>query len=537
MPSSHLVSVRLGTLSLRELEDLVLSRPWTMGRQNDLHDVADTLVSTESIVPTLRSLARPTLTSLVEGAADTLACELMLADAGGAVYPEVTALLPAILDQPAPAEPATSGDSTTVALHSVIAIRDLIGWVARDPLTMGATGGLLKAEEKTLAAGLVVSDQDAAALVGIAHAAGLVNTIDRRLYATTRGLELSDDLVGLWSVCAEAIGSVLSRSVRHACTAAGRFDLEFIEWLTPLRDSSESRTLVTLSDGARLFGLTAGGTTDLGRTFLDPAGDVSAQLTALFPALQNSVYVLDDLSIIAPGPVSRDTADFLALVSTLETRGLAPKYRLDPTLILRAIANGLTAELIVARLTELSLTPVSPAVTSTVDDASRNGRFIVLNGTGTDTAAKASHAELGELLLTDPRLQRLAPIKVDDFSVLYGASRLRVETALAETRYTVITPTPERIIVAPAAPTKLLDLIERLHETGLGSSHLERALMTAGKSRSSVTLLVETSTGNKTITLEPRHVANGRVRGLDTVADVERTLPISAIIELLAVGE
>jgi hypothetical protein len=27
------------------------------------------------------------------------------------------------------------------------------------------------------------------------------------------------------------------------------------------------------------------------------------------------------------------------------------------------------------------------------------------------------------------------------------------------------------------------------------------------------------------------------VRGLDTVADVERTLPISAIIELLAVGE
>jgi hypothetical protein len=120
---------------------------------------------------------------------------------------------------------------------------------------------------------------------------------------------------------------------------------------------------------------------------------------------------------------------------------------------------------------------------------------------------------------------------------LYGASRLRVETALAETRYTVITPTPERIIVAPAAPTKLLDLIERLHETGLGSSHLERALMTAGKSRSSVTLLVETSTGNKTITLEPRHVANGRVRGLDTVADVERTLPISAIIELLAVGE
>jgi hypothetical protein len=141
------------------------------------------------------------------------------------------------------------------------------------------------------------------------------------------------------------------------------------------------------------------------------------------------------------------------------------------------------------------------------------------------------------MLLTDPRLQRLAPVKVDDLSVLYGASRLRVETALVENRYTVVTPAPEQIIVTPNSATKLLDLIDHLHETGLGSSHLERALLTAGKARNTVTLLVETSTGNKTITLEPRHVANGRVRGLDTVADVERTLPISAIIELLAVGE
>ena len=537
MPSSHLVSVRLGTLSLQELESLVLSRPWAMARQHDLHDVADTLVSPESIVPTLRSLARPTLVSLLTGVADSLARDMMLADAEGAVYPEVTALLPAILEQPVPAEPTTSGDSTTIALHSVIAIRDLVDWVAREPLPMGATGGLLKVEEKALAAGLVVSEEDAMALVGIARTAGLVNTIDRRMYATTRGLELIDDLVGLWTVCAEAIESVVGRSVREACTAAGRCDQEFIEWLTPLRDSSESRVFAAMSNGARLLGLTAGGTTDLGRAFFDSREDAAAQLTALFPELQKSVYVLDDLSIIAPGPVSRDTADFLSLVSSLETRGLAPKYRLDPALILRAIANGQTAESIVARLTELSLTPVSSAVTSTVDDASRNGRFIVLNGTGTDTAAKASHPELGEMLLTDPRLQRLAPVKVDGFSVLYGASRLRVETALAETRYTVVTPTPEKIIVAPAAPTKLLDLVEHLHETGLGSTHLERALMTAGKSRSSVTLLVETSTGNKTITLEPRHVANGRVRGLDTVADVERTLPISAIIELLAVGE
>jgi hypothetical protein len=537
MPSSHVVSVRLGELSLPELENLVLARPWAMSRQHDLHDVADTLVSAESIVPTLRSLARPTLVSLVAGNADSLARDLLLADSDGAVYSEVTALLPAILDQAIPAAPDTFGDSTSIALHSVIAVRDLVDWVAREPLPMGATGGLLKAEEKILAAGLVVSEDDAVALVGIAHSAGLVNTVNRRLFATPHGVALLDDLVGLWKVCADAVMAAVSGSVRTACAAAGRVDLEFVQWLTPLRDSTETHVLERMANCSRLFGLTAGGTTELGRAYLVPDGDVAGQLATLFPPLQQSVYVLDDLSIIAPGPVSRDTADFLGLVATLETRGLAPKFRLEPALILQAIANGLTAESIVAKLTELSLTPVSPAVTSTIDDASRNGRFVVLNGTGTDTAAKASHAELGEMLLTDPRLQRLAPIKVDDFSVLYGASRLRVETALAENRYTVVTPAPERITVAPDSPVKLRALIEHLHETGLGSSQLERALMTAGKSRSRVTLLVETSTGNRTITLEPRHVANGRVRGLDTVADVERTLPISAIIELLAVGE
>lgn len=536
MPSSHDVSTRLGKLSHEELEALVLARPWGMGKQHDLHDLADTLLSSDSVVPTLRSLARPTLASLLAGSADTVARDVFLASPDGEVYAEVAQLIPAVLDQPLPAEPGVSGDSSSIALHSVIAIRDLVDWVAREPIAMGATGSLLKAEEKILAAGLVVSDDDAVALVAIAHDAGLVNTIDRRMLATTRGIDLLDDLVQLWLACTDATLSLLGRSVREACAASNRLDLDFLQWLTPLRDPSEASVLQTVATGTRLFGLTAGGTTELGRAVNGTKSDVRTALGTLFPALQSSVYVLDDLSIIAPGPVTSDTAEFLATISVLETRGLAPKRRLDPALILRAIANGTTVESLVSRLTSLSLTPVSAAVTSTIEDIARNGRFVVLNGTGTDTAAKASHAELGDMLLTDPRLQRLAPVKVDDFSVLYGASRLRVETALVDNRYTVVTPSPERIVVTPQSNVKLLNLVDHLHETGLGSTHLERALLTAGKSRSTVTLLIETSTGNKTITLEPRHVANGRVRGLDTVADVERTLPISAIIELIAVG-
>lgn len=524
-------------MTRHELEELVLARPAHLGRQHDLHDLADTLLSSESLVPTLRTLARPTLASITSGTADDIARTLLLADDNGQPYPEILAALPSIIESPVPGEPAATGDGTSVALHSFIAIRDLVEWVADEPLVMGATGGLLKAEEKILAAGLVVSEEDAGSLVRIAESAGLVRTLDRRLYATTRGIELLDNLVGLGITVVEAILTEIGVSARVACTAAGRLDRPFLEWLLPLRDDHGSEALERVITGTTLFGLVDSRTTDIGRASLVGGSVIGDVVANIMPELQSSVYVLDDLSIIAPGPVTSEAAEFLGLVSRIETRGLAPKRRLDPALVLRAIASGLTVETIVDRLAAMSLTPVSTAVTSTISDIAMNGRFVTLNGTGTDTAAKASHAELGEMLLTDPRLQRLAPVKVDDFSVLYGASRLRVETALVDARYTVVSPATERIIVTPGQPTKLLELADHLADTGLGSTHLERALITAGKSRSRVTLLVETSTGNKTITLEPRHVANGRVRGLDTIADVERTLPISAIIELLAVGE
>lgn len=527
----------MGKMSAAELESLVLARPWGLGRQHDLHDLADTFLSAESIVPSIRSLARPSLLSLKSGTADDIVRGLLLADEAGFGYPEVLAATPTFLELPAPEEPSQLSDGTNSALHTIMAIRDLIEWVADEPLAMGSTGGVLKAEEKILANGLVVADEDVASIVSIAETAGLVRTIDRRLCVTTRGIELVDDFAGIaLSVC-EAVMSTLSGSVREACRVNRRLDRPFLDWILPVRGESETASLARFANDATLLGLIDGGTTDLGRTVADTVEDSRALFTSILPTLGTSVYVLDDLSIIAPGPITRGTAEFLGALSAVETRGLAPKRRIDPALIVRAIANGSTVESLVAGLSSMSLTPVSAAVTSTIDDIARNGRFVVLHGTGTDTAAKASHPELGAMLLTDPRLQRLAPVKVDELSVLYGASRLRVETALVDNRYTVVTPIPERIVVAPADRSKLQELAEHLHDVGLGSTHLERALLTAGKSRTTVTLLVETSSGNKTITLEPRHVANGRVRGLDTTADVERTLPISAIIELLAVGE
>ena len=538
MPSAVHVANQLSELTLADLTALLLARPQGVGRQHDLHDLADTLLTSDSISAAIRGLSRRSLASLSGAHADADAIGLMLADTDGVPFPEVVAQLPDVANTPEPAEPAIVPTDASAMLHTVAAIRDLLAWITDELLPMSATGGVLKAEEKALAHELVIPEPEAHVVVWMAERAGLARTVDRRLRVTVAGKSIIDDLDALWTTTVAAVLAEFPVTVLAQLRGEGRLDRAFVEWAWPRRDTAGNRTLDLVLRAAEMLGLVSGATTDCGRAVLaEDASGLTAIRQKAFPPLLDSVYVLDDLSIIAPGPLSTATATALDAVSTVEARGLASKRRLDAARILRSITSGATVESLLATIAAHSLTPLTSAVKSTVRDIATNTRFVALNGTGTDTAARASHPELGTLLLTDPRLQRLAPVGVDAVTVLYGASRDRVETALIEGRYTVVTAEREVPVADTAPPSPLVDLAEDLHRVGLGSSHLERALLVAGKARARVTLVVETGTGPRTITLEPRQVANGRVRGLDTGSDVERTLPISAILELKAVGE
>jgi hypothetical protein len=538
MPSAVHVANQLSELTLAKLTELLLARPFQLGRQHDLHDLADTLLSAESIAPTLRGLSRPSLASLHTGSPDTACSDLLLTRPSGEIYSEVLALLPTVAPRSTPSEPAIAVTDSSTMLHTVAAIRDLLAWIVDEPLPMSATGGILKAEEKTVSHNLVIPPSEAHTVVWMVERAGFARNVDRRLRITVSGAAALDDLVGLWDSAVDAVLGMFPVSILNELRAAGRLDREFCEWVWPLRDAADTQRLEEIHQAAEMLGLVAGSTTDCGRAVLGrDTSALDAIRGAAFPELLDTVYVLDDLSIIAPGPISTPAAAALDSVSTVETRGLAAKRRLDPARILRSIANGSTVEALLAVLAAHSLTPLTSAITSTVNDIATNTRYVLLNGTGTDTAAKASHPELGEMLLTDPRLQRLAPVAVDSVSILYGASRDRVEATLIEARYTVVASERDFSPADSVPSPPVIVLAETLFEVGLGSSHLERALMVAGKARTRVTLVIETGTGPRTITLEPRQVANGRVRGLDTSADVERTLPISAILELKPAGE
>ena len=165
MPSAVHVANQLSELTLAKLTELLLARPFQLGRQHDLHDLADTLLSAESIAPTLRGLSRPSLASLHAGSADVTCRELLLTKASGEIYAGVVALLPTVTAHPAPAEPANAVTDSSTMLHTVAAMRDLLAWIVDEPLPMSATGGILRAEEKTVSHNLVIPASEAHTVV------------------------------------------------------------------------------------------------------------------------------------------------------------------------------------------------------------------------------------------------------------------------------------------------------------------------------------------------------------------------------------
>ena len=64
---------------------------------------------------------------------------------------------------------------------------------------------------------------------------------------------------------------------------------------------------------------------------------------------------------------------------------------------------------------------------------------------------------------------------------------------------------------------------------------MERALLLALRTKTRVTISVHMPAGPTELVVEPRSVANGRLRALDITADAERTVPISAITNLTTV--
>ncbi len=210
--------------------------------------------------------------------------------------------------------------------------------------------------------------------------------------------------------------SELATSPEGAVTASESV-VERLLWRRPLRNPRMLRdAAAAVLREAEWLGVTGrGALSRAGRALVVKVGDAAAAMGSALPESVDYVLLQADLTAIAPGPLEGELARLMRLVSDVESRGGATVHRLSPTSVRRALDVGWTADELLERLREASRTGVPQPLEYLVRDlARRHGQTRV----GAATAYIRSDDEavletmVAERSLGALRLRRIAPTVV-----------------------------------------------------------------------------------------------------------------------------
>ncbi|UWF77040.1 helicase-associated domain-containing protein [Microbacterium neungamense] len=523
--------------------------PW-----QDFFDAAEALLDTASVERALCTLTRDEAEALVRAARDGSAGDpspglraLALMDDDGRVPPPVAAIAeqrdvpPApVAAEAAPASAEAAARAAERAFQTVRGLADLLLSARTAPLTLVASGALGAGERRRLAEGGMdaeVLDE----LRALAVTADLARPVDRELRITpAAGDWLDSPFRRRWALLAEAFRESLPRGIR---TGAGWIPVAAWDDAHPW-DPGWPAAVAALRNRAALLGLSAddGGepawATPLRRG--EPAD--AEPLATLLPSEVDRVFLQNDLTAIAPGPLL-PALDNRLRAMTEHDAAQASSYRFTAESIARALADGETGQSILDFLTGLSPTglpqPLSYLVAQT---AQRHGLVRVTADPARGTVVSSTDAHLLQAIEVDRALRPLGLVR--DGEVL--VSRVGADTiawALADARYpatlvggdgAAIPPARRRMADEhPAAAASYAPLIARLraHQgPDADAAWLDRELEAAVRARAVVLVEVAMPDGSsRELALEASGLGGGRLRGRDRTADVERTLPVRSI--------
>ncbi|SFR73038.1 Helicase conserved C-terminal domain-containing protein [Agromyces sp. CF514] len=446
------------------------------------------------------------------------------------------------------------------AYATVAATAELLAAVGAQPARELAKGGLTLPDSKRLSEACGVDLDALPRLFHRADEAGLVLRDGAYWLESDIGAEWAQlGSAARWQRLAEQwlarIPPSLRDLVARRSESISATDLrDDVRWLYPAGGKWLDDGLDRLVDDAEALGLAvAGEPVASGRLVL--TGEVAAaaaELAVHFPAQVSKVYVQHDLTIVSPGPLEPVLDARLRGIADVEGRDLASTYRVSAASVNRGLAAGETAETILEFLGEISLTGIPQPVAYLVGEASR--RF------GSVRVAAADQADLpARTMVRSDDEQLIGTLAVDQTLNavglrLAGPHRLLsrfapdvVFWALADAKYPVAaedhdgtivrlhrhhlaqSPTPQPASDQVAA---LLDRLLAKHDDDATDevAWLARQLEAAARSKETLTVTVRMPGGTTAdYLLAPASVANGRLRARDRKADIERTLPLSAI--------
>ncbi|WP_347059291.1 helicase C-terminal domain-containing protein [Blastococcus sp. HT6-30] len=341
------------------------------------------------------------------------------------------------------------------ALEAVGRIGELLALLEEEPAGLLRSGGVGVRDQKRLARALHVTEPEAAWLLELANAGGLLDVggphrdewLPTRAYDLWREQDLADrwavlaagwlecvrlpSLVGVRDLAGKAANALSPDLVRHTAPAIRRAALTvlaeqppgsglapedltaLLRWRTPRRADRLAPVPDMLTEAARLGVLVSGVLTSAGRGLLAAGEDGAADgMRGLLPEPVDHVLAQPDLSLIAPGPLVAELADTLSVVADVESSGGATVFRVSESSIRRALDAGWSASDLHDFFARASRTPVPQALDYLVDDVARqHGRLRV--GAIESYVRSDDHGLLSQVL-NDRRtaaaeLRRLAP--------------------------------------------------------------------------------------------------------------------------------
>ncbi|MGO2663052.1 helicase-associated domain-containing protein, partial [Mycetocola reblochoni] len=422
-------------------------------------------------------------------------------------------------------------------------------------------------EVKRVAAAAAEEHDTVESLLHLAAIAGLTRQSTTRSVAPAGAAWLDSSLGTRWSVLADALarrgGGMFTELVS---AGAGTPVREYGRWLTPLNGGNDPIPPDDLA-AAEALGLAEDGRlTALGVALgTDPAVAVGAVLAAAPPTVE-AVYLQQDLSVIAPGTLRADLDARLRQLSDVESRAEANSYRFTPESIERALLAGDRASDVLEFLERISLTGIPQSLRYLVEDqASRLDRIVVTPApAGAGSVVTTDDERLAAQLAVDTEL-RLLELAHDGSRTVHSPYPAEfVHASLRDARHPArlaaagspeppadasgtgrgdgpsptAAPAPDRATVASQPFALLLSrLLAARPDTPGDFEQLwaRRLLTTAVRERGTVRVRIRRSDGTeREAQLEPTGVSQERLRARDRENDTERTLPLSAIVEVTA---
>ena len=562
-------------LSDSALRSLVATRLVSVTSIEDFYGLAEALNHSKSYAAQIGSLSRKQLDTIsqiskgekVSAAASASLLELQLIyrdEAGLKVFENLldqlkqhktfTRSLSVINLDEAPAnQTEIDRDAGLIAFETMQALTEIIFDLEKHLIREVGKSGVGLPDVKRLGAALAKPNEFAKRMFSLASRLGLM-TIDHGRHRLTPPAVawLNMDQRERIQLLVENFKALLGV---HLTSSLGELvpGVSLKNWLTahfPLAENTPGSRIGEILDFADSFGLTFDHfTTSWFADALSNAKTLSSNLQKNLPAVQERIILQADLSIIAPGPLPTKLEVTLRRFATTETISLASTYRLSALSICHGLETGMKIEEIQQFLRTTSGANLPQPVEYLLNEVTaRFGRLVVTESL--DTAERSVITSPDNLLLTeignDPRLRAFSLSRPAPEQLACRFESSVVYFGLRECGYLAIRKDKNGSVVSPVEAAEAVagkTAINSL-ESDLARIRAADAAMSAGGNDEAITRQVQLAIRNKarllitatiadgsssTFDLMPSGIANGRLRGLDRKAQIERTLPLSTI--------